>query len=174
MTDSPRGALHLVTGAHEFARPVEWTWFCGHCAAPSPFEAAPAPTARVCPACGLGLLLETPRAVVPSEREAFLVVDSALRVQAVSRYAERLLRVREDTVVDRPVSELLVSADADADVSGGLGAAIAEAAAGDDGPRRVHVRPTNTYGVRLRARVAACGPPRAALLVLDGPQPLGD
>jgi hypothetical protein len=29
------------------------------------------------------------------------------------------------------------------------------------------VRPWNTFGVRLRSRVASCGPPRAALVVLD-------
>jgi hypothetical protein len=29
------------------------------------------------------------------------------------------------------------------------------------------VRPWNTFGVRMRARIATCGPPRAALIVLD-------
>jgi hypothetical protein len=32
------------------------------------------------------------------------------------------------------------------------------------------VRPWNTFGVRLRARVASCGPPRAALVVLENQQ----
>jgi len=32
------------------------------------------------------------------------------------------------------------------------------------------VRPWNTFGVRLRARVASCGPPRAALVVLEHQQ----
>ena len=33
----------------------------------------------------------------------------------------------------------------------------------------VTVRPWNTFGVRMRARIAPCGPPRAALLVLEDP-----
>ena len=34
-------------------------------------------------------------------------------------------------------------------------------------PVHAFVRPWNTFGVRLRARIAPCGPPRAALVVLD-------
>lgn len=169
-----RPALRLIAGALDDAPPIEWTWFCGHCAAPPPTATAPDPTARVCPSCGLGLLLEAPRDAVPSPRESFLVIDSALLVQAVSRRAEKLLVVREDTVVGRPVAELIVSADADSDRTTGLSFAVLDATGGEDNPCRVHVRPANTFGVRLRARVAPCGPPRASLLVLDGPQPLGD
>ena len=94
-------------------------------------------------------------------------------MQAVSRRAEKLLCVREDTVVGRPVAELLVSADADSDISTGLVCAVLDATGGEDHLRRVEVRPANTFGVRLHARVAPCGPPRASLLVLNGPQPLG-
>jgi PAS domain-containing protein len=172
VTLSPGPALRLVAGAGAHERPAEWAWFCGHCAAPSPSGTAPAPTARVCPACGLGLLLETPREVVPSSREAYVVIDGGLLVHAVSRRAEKLLGIREDSAFRRPLSELLVAAEADEHVGADLAGAVLAAVAGSDDTRRVHVRPTNTYGVHLRARVAPCGPPRAALLVLDGPQPV--
>jgi hypothetical protein len=33
------------------------------------------------------------------------------------------------------------------------------------------VRPWNTFGVRMRAKIAMCGPPRAALIVLDDDRP---
>ena len=33
----------------------------------------------------------------------------------------------------------------------------------------VTVRPWNTFGVRMRARIAPCGPPRAALVILEDP-----
>lgn len=33
--------------------------------------------------------------------------------------------------------------------------------------RTVTLRPTNTFGIRMKARIAACGPARAALVVLD-------
>jgi PAS domain-containing protein len=106
---------------------------------------------------------------VPSERDAFVVVDNALLVQAVSRRAQSLLAVTEEEAVNRPISELLMSADAEAQGSR-LSAAIAEAADGGSDPVSTFVRPWNTFGVRIRARIAPCGPPRAALLVLDSPR----
>jgi hypothetical protein len=122
----------------------------------------------VCPSCGLGLLLETRRDVVPGSADAFVVIDSALLVQAMSRRAEGLLGMREDLAVNRPITELLVPADAGTQDPGRFAMAISDAAGGGDAPRRVFVRPWNTFGVRIQARIAACGPPRAALLVLEG------
>jgi len=162
-----RPALRLVEGTG--APQVEWAWFCGNCAAPSPHGDAPPPTARVCPSCGLGLLLETRRDVLPSSHDAFLVIDSALLVQAVSRRAQALLGVTEEGAVDRPVAELLAPADAEAQGRAGFAAALADAAAGADEPANAIVRPWNTFGVRMRARIAPCGPPRAALIVLEDP-----
>lgn len=160
-----RSALTLVSGGRDV--PETFRWFCGHCAAPSPGGAAPAPTARVCTRCGLGLLLETREDAVPDPRDAFLVVDGRLLVQAMSREAQTLLGYAEEDAVDRPVAELLVPADAEGEERGGFAAAIADAAAGNEPEGgRAYVRPWNTFGVRLRARIATCGPPRAALIVL--------
>jgi PAS domain-containing protein len=161
-----RPALRLVEGG---VQAIEWAWFCGHCAAPAPSGQPPAPTARVCRSCGLGLLLESRRDVVPTDREAFLVIDSSLLIQAMSRRAQTLLAVSEEEAVNRPVAELLVPADAEAQAAAGFAAAIAEAARGADDPANVFVRPWNTFGVRMRARISSCGPPRAALVVLQGP-----
>jgi hypothetical protein len=121
----------------------------------------------VCRACGLGLLLETRADARPDKRAAFLVIDSRLTVQAMSRQAEKFLGVPEQYAVNRPVAELLVPADAEAGRSDGFVTTIMRATGGEDDPHRVSVRPTNTFGVRLRAEIAPCGPPRAALLVLD-------
>jgi hypothetical protein len=160
-----RPALRLVEGGLDTV--VPWRWFCGHCAAPSPTGAAPPPTARVCTSCGLGLLLETREDAVPDTRDAFLVVDSSLLVQAMSREAQILLAMSEEMAVDKPVAELLVPADAEAGRTG-FAAAVAQAADGQDpDTARAVVRPWNTFGVRMRARIATCGPPRAALIVLD-------
>jgi hypothetical protein len=69
------------------------------------------------------------------------------------------------------VSELLVPADAEAGRAG-FAAAVAQAAAGEDPDNsRTFVRPWNTFGVRLRARIATCGPPRAALVVMESGRP---
>jgi hypothetical protein len=158
-------ALRLVHTAE--AVQEEWEWFCGHCAAPSPGGQPPAPNARVCPDCGFGLLLEARTDAVPADKDAFLVVDSALLVQAMSVEAEKLLAVGEELAVNRPVVELLVSADAEARGRTSFAQAVADAAAGQGEPLHAFVRPWNTFGVRMRARVAPCGPPRAALVVLD-------
>ena len=160
-----RPALRLVEGARN--QTVEWAWFCGHCAAPAPKDEAPAPTARVCRSCGLGLLLETRREMLPTERDAFLVIDSALLIQAVSRRAQTLLAVSEEQAVNRPVAEFVVPADAEAQAAAGFAASIADAARGSEDPVSAVVRPWNTFGVRMRARIAPCGPPRAALVVLQ-------
>jgi PAS domain-containing protein len=161
-----KNALTLVSGGSE--TPEVWTWFCGHCAAPSPSGSVPPPTARVCASCGLGLLLEVREDAVPDGRDAFLVVDSQLLVQAMSREAQTLLGLSEEDAVDKPVAELLVPADAEAQGPTGFAATVAEAAEGrDDEPGRAFVRPWNTFGVRMRARIATCGPPRAALIVLE-------
>jgi PAS domain-containing protein len=113
-------------------------------------------------------MLEARADAAPSERDAFLVIDGALLVQAVSRRAQTLLAVSEEEAVNRPISELLVTADAEAQ-GNRLAAAIADAAHGSGEPMSAFVRPWNTFGVRMRARIAPCGPPRAALLVLQSP-----
>jgi hypothetical protein len=144
---------------------AEWSWFCGHCGA-QPSARTPAPIARVCDACGLGLLLEARSDAAPTIDEAFLVIDSSLAVQAMSRRAELLLGVREEQAVNCHVSELLIPADSEGVEPVGLAVAITRAARGDEDALRTVVRPSNTFGVRLQARIATCGPPRAALLVL--------
>jgi hypothetical protein len=158
-----RTALRLVHSAPD----AHWepAWFCGNCAAPSPRD-VPQPDSRVCQSCGLGMLLEARADVLPSPQEAFLVVDATLAVQALSRRAERLLDVSEEQAINRPVGELLVAADTEDSARRELSRAIIDAATGDDDRTHVYVRPWNTFGVRMRARVGACGPPRAALLVL--------
>ena len=164
-----RPALRLVEGGLDST--AAWLWFCGHCAAPSP-SGPPAPTARVCTSCGLGLLLEAREDAVPSSKDAFLVVDSSMSIQAMSREAQSLLGVSEEAAIDRPVSELLVPADTESQGRAGFAASIAQAAGGDDpDTARGFVRPWNTFGVRLRARIATCGPPRAALVVLENGRP---
>lgn len=168
-TTDLRPALKLVKSAGA-AEPVDFAWFCGHCAAPARGDQPPAPTARVCRSCGLGIMLETRADIAPSHRDAFLVIDSSLLVQAMSRRAETLLGVSEDGAINRPVTQLLVPADAEAGRPARFAAALTEAAAGADEPVSAVVRPWNTFGVRLRARVASCGPPRAALVVLEDQQ----
>jgi hypothetical protein len=112
-------------------------------------------------------MLESGADCAPEAGAAFLVLDSALSVCAVSAAAERLLVTRETDAVNRHVTQLIVPADAEAQGPANLAAAVTWAARGDETTRRVVVRPANTFGVRLSARIGTCGPPRAALLVFD-------
>ena len=157
-----RAALTLVpNNTPEVAPAVS---FCSHCAArPEVTE----PGSRVCFSCGLGLLLQAPADVAPKPGDPFLVLDGALSVCAVSDEAERLLAISETHAVNHHVTELLVPADSEGQASSNLAVAVTWAARGDGQTRRVVVRPANTFGIRLSARITSCGPPTAALIVFD-------
>jgi len=161
------GRLRLVYSADELD--VSPGWFCGHCAAGVPQGFVPAPNARVCRRCGLGLLLETRGDGLPAPSDAFLVVDRALTVQALSDRAERLLGLSEEEAIDQPVGELLLPAEAERADRVALARAIMETVSDGEEFAYAWVRPASTYGVRMRARISACGPPRAALVVLRSP-----
>ena len=112
--------------------------------------------------------MQTDTGGAPEPDDAFLIVDSSLSVQAVSARAEAHLGIREQHAINRHVMELLIPGDTEAS-AGSLADAITRAAGGDAAAGRFSVRPSRTFGVRMLARIAACGPPLAALLVLDQP-----
>jgi PAS domain-containing protein len=136
--------------------------FCGHCGR-SPDTGYRA--SRVCPSCGLGLLLEASLDVAPAPSDPFLVIDSSLMVCAVSRQAERLLGISETDAVDRPLNDFLAPADSEAGPDA-IVTALALSSAEEAPVKNLVVRPVNTFGVRYWARIGRCGPPSAALLVL--------
>jgi hypothetical protein len=154
-------------------RPVEYdeggrelVSFCGHCGMP-PAPAA-STTSRVCGHCGLGLVLQASSDLAPARREPFLVIDSTLSVCAVSELAETLLGIDERRAVNQHIADFLVPADANAPSTANLLALLVEAASRSGPPHTAVVRPPHEFGVRFRARVGPCGPPQAALLVLNG------
>ena len=133
------------------ASPTEAVHFCTHCGALSDGSSR-----RVCSACGLGVVLTCGPGVLPRAGAAFLVVKSDLRISAVSIAAERLLG-DADELVGRPLLDVL-SGDP------GLPRWIVRAAMGS---RRVVSVALRNGPRRVDARVAACGTPPAALLVLE-------
>jgi hypothetical protein len=157
-----RGALSLVQPAPAERRPV--VRFCGHCGeSPRMVDIA----SRVCDRCGLGLVLETIADAAPDPGAPFLVLDGGLTICAMSAAAERDLAIEETSAIHRHVSDLLVAADAEPGTGALLADVVVRAARGDGEIATIAVRPTNTFGVFFQARIAPCGPPRAALVVLD-------
>jgi PAS domain-containing protein len=160
---------HLVA-LPGLGQPQPHVMFCGHCGLliedrPDRPD-RPGPASRVCADCNLGLLISAPRNVAPHANDPFLLVDGSLSICGVSRLAEGLFRVRESDVVDRPVTELLMPADAEIEGPESFVSLLLHAARGEGEVRDCVVRPTSEWGIRFWARVGPCGPPRAALLVL--------
>lgn len=155
--------LRVVAPARD---PQPQVSFCGHCGTrPGPVDED---ASRVCVSCGLGLLISADADAVPSPGAPFLVVDSALTVCAMSKEAEELLGVLEPEAIDRRITDFLVPADAEGPGPEALVTEIMNAGRGG-APLRTVLRPSGEYGVRMFAHLAACGPPRAALVVLDAP-----
>jgi hypothetical protein len=142
--------------------PGELVAFCGHCGARSEVDER----SRVCPSCRLGLILEANADAAPAVGDAFLVFDSYMAVCAASCEAETLLQASEMELVHRHLSDVLVPADVEAQSTSKLATAVLWATRGDHTARRIFVRPAGTFGVRLSALIARCGPQSAALVVL--------
>jgi hypothetical protein len=145
------------------AEPQPQKTFCGHCGAEPETDIH----GRVCESCGLGVLLTANADAAPSPTDPFMVVDGSLCVCAVSRLAEELLGTEETQAVNRHLSEFLVPADAEAASAENLMDLVINAAGESAEARVAVVRPPDEFGIRFRVQVGACGPPRAALLVLS-------
>lgn len=145
------------------AEPQPQRTFCGHCGAEPETDLY----GRVCESCSLGVLLTANADAAPRPGDPFMIVDGSLCVCALSQVAEELLGVQEIEAVNRHLSEFLVPADAEAAGADNLMDLVINAASATSETRVAVVRPPDEFGVRFRAQVGACGPPRAALLVLS-------
>jgi PAS domain-containing protein len=158
-SDPGRRPLRAVEGA-SVAPSIA---FCARCGAPPP-DGGRLKGSRVCQRCCLGLVLRASADVAPEPDEAFLVIDPALTISALSLRAERLLAVSETAAVGRPLSAFVTPA------AEGFEAAL-RAAASNSAPnsRRVeHVLgwAGGAGGPPRRMRVGPCEPPPAAVLVV--------
>ena len=145
--------------------PLGYRTFCGYCV--QPVEDPSACSSRVCPRCNMGLLLSAPVDGAPSPGDALLVVDELLRIRAVSRAGERLLRSPETALVERHVGEVLTSAEIAIAHGGTVTALIASAMRDETARASAAVRPRGVYGIRFCARIVGCRPGPAALLRLE-------
>jgi hypothetical protein len=114
-------------------------------------------------------MVSAPPDAAPSPKDPFILVDGQLSICAVSRLAEELLLTSETDVVNSHIGDLLVPADIEVGGPDSLVNLIVHAARGTGETHHVVLRPAKEFGIRFWARIAPCGPPRAALLVLaDG------
>jgi hypothetical protein len=114
-------------------------------------------------------MVSAPPDGAPSPHDPFLLVDGQLAVCGLSRLAEELLMLKETDVVNSHIGDLLVPADVEISGSDSLINHIVHAARGSGETHHVVLRPAREFGIRFWARIAPCGPPKAALIVLaDG------
>lgn len=170
----PNAFIALVTAIAQTAsvaappqQRVEHARVCTRCAtaADNADHSAPYGFDRVCGRCGMGVMLSTPRKALPDSGAALLVVTRDGRISAVSEAAERLVG-EEAGLLGMPITTVVTSPDDEPHLLRTLTRAA--------GGRReivelpvIHAAQRNARPGRLNARVASCGPPRAALLVLE-------
>ena len=142
--------------------------FCTRCGEPAespPADESPLSAARVCEACGMGVLLSCTREALPGARAAFLVATAELKVNAISLGAEAIFGP-EQVVIGSDLLDLVASPMGDARFAKAVtGAAVRS--------REPVVMPVKGVGEEaakagmLAARVSTCGPPRAALVTVE-------
>ena len=119
---------------------------------------------RVCSDCGMGVMLSAGRDALPDSRMSFLIATEDLRISAVSEGAERIFGPETELL-----GKMLFTAMTSPLGLEELALRIARAAGGG---RDVVLLPIELERgrpgyTRLEARIAACGPPRGALVTIE-------
>jgi hypothetical protein len=146
-------------------KPIRFCSRCGHPAEDPPGR--PELRKRVCDRCGMGMVLTCPRDALPGEAAAFLILDYELRVSAVSEAGERYFG-SEKTLVGTELLDLVTSPLGDDQLARNASIAAQRPCEATVMPVRL-LSPAETAGQvgTMAARIATCGPPRAALLTVE-------
>jgi hypothetical protein len=113
----------------------------------------------------MGMVLTCPRDALPGEAAAFLILTYELEVSAVSEAGEKVFG-REPGLIGAQLLDLLTSPMGDDQL-------VRHASAAAQRPSDSVVIPVRLASERARsigtmaARIATCGPPRAALLTVE-------
>ncbi len=137
--------------------------FCSYCGYP-PMGRWRGLAHRVCMRCEMGTVLRAPPGLQPRFYEPFVIVDAGLRLQAVSRRAEAMLAVQEPAAFEVPLEEFLLCRNDRDQID--LARLVGRAIAGSKLAPRVEMRTDGDPAIEVVARIAGCGPPPAALLIL--------
>jgi hypothetical protein len=141
--------------------------FCSHCGRPPRGKWAEREH-RVCRRCGFGIVLHTDADLLGLDlaTQPFLIVDHRFTVQAISLLAEAALALTEADSVGSQLDELLVTEEPRQDL--GLKLFLAhEGIRERRSARSFALRAPSEAEPRFTGRVHTCGPPTAALLVLE-------
>jgi hypothetical protein len=113
----------------------------------------------------MGVLLSCSREALPGEAAAFVICSYELAVTAVSRAGEGVFG-REEEVVGKQLLELVTSPLGDDQLARHAGLAAQRACDPIIMPLRLRSPEADDVGM-LAARIATCGPPRAALVTVE-------
>jgi len=145
--------------------PIRFCSRCGHPAQEPPRRTGRFARQRVCERCGMGMMLSCSREALPGPGAAFAILTFDLLVSAVSEAGERIFGP-EQSLMGAPLLEVLTSPMGD-DL---LARSVAQAAQGSIQPVVLPVRMAAGHDGHigtLAARIATCGPPRAALVTVE-------
>lgn len=137
--------------------------FCSYCGYP-PMGRWQSLAHRVCMRCEMGTVLRAPPGLQPRFYEPFVIVDSGLCIQAISHHAELMLMVDEPAAAGVPLEEFLVCHPSRDQID--LAGLVQRAVGGSRLTTRVELCTVGDPAIEVVARVACCGPPAAALLIL--------
>ena len=113
------------------------------------------------------MVLSCPRDALPGEAAAFLILDYELQVSAVSEAGERYFG-NEKTLIGTGLLDLMTSPLGDDQLARKASVAAQRPCDATVMPVRL-LRPAESAGSigTMAARIATCGPPRAALLTVE-------
>jgi hypothetical protein len=113
------------------------------------------------------MVLSCPRDALPGAAAAFLILDYELRVSAVSEAGERFFG-KEDGVIGAGLLDLVTSPMGDDQLVRKASVAAQRPCEATIMPVRLVTPTGNADSVgTMAARIATCGPPRAALLTVE-------
>jgi hypothetical protein len=150
----------VPSGSDEGDKPIRFCSRCGCRAEETPGR--PDPRRRVCERCGMGMLLTCARDAHPGEAAAFMIVTFQLSISAISEAGEKLFGKQVGAnLLDTVTCPLGNDA---------LARHVSQAAQRSCDPIVMPLRLLSERSPKvgtLAARIATCGPPRAALLTVE-------
>jgi hypothetical protein len=115
----------------------------------------------------MGMILTCPRDALPGDAAAFMILDYELRVSAVSEAGERVFG-KEQGLIGAGLLDLVTSPMGDDQLVRKTSIAAQRPCDATVVPVRLVQPPANAGALgTLAARIATCGPPRAALLTVE-------